>query len=483
MRPAVEENAVLGRLYRDVVRVPAQRDVLLCVVAGRRCLESAGSVLAAVGDLEGVHQRIRRLVAYHRAAVVEDGGIETGVAALVRPARVIPGGALGDRVSVGHREGVHKLLRRHDVGAAAEAQRVEIRLESGVLPDVAGVDDLRGVGVRPKEARPGVQAAVLARELEVHDLLGGPCSTLPAGLVTRGVERRAGPGQQDPGLQRLHGDSVQRSVADGSGNVESLALQVLVAVCGRQVLECRVAVREDLLHALLVRRAHQRGAVVFRDIHRLLGDDDSQHAAVRALAAPELEQVEAVPGPEAESVALQALLQHGVGARIHQVAGLAADVVLEEEVDVIDGLVVARPHARERVAAHMGVAYGELAHGGGLVAVQHVVRAGVHAYELIAVVGGRPEVVGLVYEAADDGRIIGVVVLVVGAVRERFKEAAAAGCKQRRKCYENVSFHICSHLKVKFYSCRNGCEQGVGGYSRTGILRIHIRDSGEGVEV
>ena len=116
------------------------------------------------------------------------------------------------------------------------------------------------------------------------------------------------------------------------------------------------------------------------------GNIDAQQGAVGAHTAPEFQQVEAIPCPEAEGVALKALLEHLVGAGIHQIAGLPADIVLEEEIHVVDGLVVPRPHAGQRVAGHLRVADSKLAVAGSLVAVEHVVRAGVQAYEFGGVV-------------------------------------------------------------------------------------------------
>ena len=167
-----------------------------------------------------------------------------------------------------------------------------------------------------------------------------------------------------------------------------------------------------------------------------------EQPSVGAPAAPFAQQVELVPGPQGVGIALQRALQAAVLIVVDHVAGVDAQTVFEELVDVHDGAVVADPEGFERVAGGSSRADRETAHGVGLRRDDRVVGGAVEVDVFAAGVELGQQVVALFHETADHRGIFQQVFVRIVAVGQRFEEVGAACERQDGGQRDYQFFHV-----------------------------------------
>ena len=151
---------------------------------------------------------------------------------------------------------------------------------------------------------------------------------------------------------------------------------------------------------------------------------------VGAPASPFAQQVVLPPGPQGVGIALQRALQAAVLIVVDHVAGVDAQTVFEELVDVHDAAVVADPVGFERVAGGSARTDRETAHGVGLRRDDRIVGGAVEIDVFAAGVERGQQVVAFFHETADHRGVFQQVFVRIVAVGQRFEEVGAA-CEHR----------------------------------------------------
>ena len=400
---------------RGLGPVEAHVDELFDVVVRQRVLRTgSGRILAAVGPvLESVG--LARLPRNHRTAVVENHAVKARVPVEVGIRGVVGVlGRLADRIAVGHAESIDQLLRGTHRAVALKAARIEGAFHVVVRGFVArGVDDFGVVGVAPIDLPSDGEASgdVVHRHLEIHHLLGAFGGLAPALHVAVGIEPRAGPREVDQRLDGHGADAVETAPVLGPQHAAVVGVRHQeVAVRDRQILVGRIAVAQDLRHALVVgvaleaQAAHLLGRHL-PDTHGFEQDGIPQQAAVRAASAELLQQVPLEPGAQGVGFAPEAVAEQLVEVLVEHIAHVQAAVVLEEHVDVVDALVVAVPVGFERVVRGARDADGETPQDIGRRGAHGVVRGAVEVGALVVVVVLGHVVVALADEALHRRRV------------------------------------------------------------------------------
>ena len=187
------------------------------------------------------------------------------------------------------------------------------------------------------------------------------------------------------------------------------------------------------------------------------------------------------PRPETEGASLLAMPVSPVSLEINQITSIEAHVVLQEEVQIVDGRVVIVPFGGERIVVHSGVSFGERAPHSRLGTIDCVIGGSRKAGVVGAVIDSRKIIrIDLVHETAKQFRIIVEVLVVVASVRKWIQIGATSGKKRRHSqteyCMLDSHNHHCS-LKVQFNSTGHGPHQRIGAYTRVDAFRINILDS------
>ena len=271
--PAHEKDRLGHRLNLVVVLVPAQIDVFADVVVGHRVVHAARFVASADRGVERVHQLVVGDAA-DLGAVIKKNAVKTGVAVGVGRVLVVIGFRMVDRVSVGCREGIDQILRRSHAARSEEPVGVEKVFQRAAFRVVGRPDDLGAVGIGPGERGGRIESVgSVLREFEIHHFGGVFRRILPALRIVLRIERRRGPLQVGHGLQRLHGEAVEAVPAHGALHRDVFGQPVAVG-CG-QVDQRRVAVFQDLFHALFVGGSFERAGVGVEDIDGFEHDGES----------------------------------------------------------------------------------------------------------------------------------------------------------------------------------------------------------------